>query len=87
MGARRSDSGACPIETLPDMNAPSWAGPQPSEPPCPTCTAVPDPPHLSRVSAFTLTPEMLEEKDGGEEPSLRHCPVARSGLGATGAEQ
>ncbi len=56
-----SDSHVCPMEKLHDINDPYKVAGQPPENPCPTCTAVPDPP---RVVAMSFAPGLLSGGPG-----------------------
>ncbi|HEX4965713.1 MAG TPA: S8/S53 family peptidase [Thermoanaerobaculia bacterium] len=80
-----ADTDSCPMETLPDMNAPSLTGTQPPETPCPTCSIAPDP--LSRkVSALTLSPGDLPG-DEGDGPKSYGIAVAIDPEWLTAAKQ
>jgi hypothetical protein len=46
----------CPMEVVQDLRNPGLLGPQPGENPCPTCTAVPDPPETASVTASATEP-------------------------------
>ena len=45
-----SDGDLCPFETYSDLSIPGLVNTQPGDNPCPSCTVVPDPPHLAGVA-------------------------------------
>ena len=59
-----SDTYGCPMEKLLDITVPYKVSTQPPENPCPSCTAVPDPP---RITALSFTPGLLRSRDSGAQ--------------------
>jgi hypothetical protein len=58
-----SDGDLCPSESYSDLSIPSVVNTQPGDNPCPSCTVVPDPPHLATSLAPSNSPPAPQPYD------------------------